>query len=259
MRVCFFPECISCILFDVKKNPLIITTSAEPPQVPPWLIINRGYARAVETYGGTLVMLTNTLKAHAEHVGNMMDGLLLPGGGDIDPRLYHQHKKKYSQDIDRPRDTIETILMKIALKRRVPILGICRGMEMINVHLGGTLYQDLHAEMHSPITHFNVIKNTDQDHIAHTVSIIKNSMLYTILGKESLAVNSIHHQGVNKLGTGLMVSATSSDGLAEAIELPNYPFLIGVQWHPERLIKNKMWLKLFKAFVDTSTQYSLKK
>ncbi len=236
----------------MSRHPLIVTTYAAPPQTPPWLIINRGYAKAIEACGGTLVMLTNEGIEHAEKMGELMDGLLLPGGGDINPHLYHKRKKPYTENIHTNPDTVECALFHIALRRKIPILGICRGMQMMNVCQGGTLYQDISREFNNSIKHLNVIENSDQNHIAHDITIEQNSKLYTILGKEKVAVNSVHHQGIAKLGTNIVISATASDGVVEAIEIPTQPFAIGIEWHPERLIKDKVWLKLFEAFVEAT-------
>jgi putative glutamine amidotransferase len=125
-------------------------------------------------------------------------------------------------------------------------------MQMMNVCQGGTLYQDISREFNNSIKHLNVIENSDQNHIAHDITIEQNSKLYTILGKEKVAVNSVHHQGIAKLGTNIVISATASDGVVEAIEIPTQPFAIGIEWHPERLIKDKVWLKLFEAFVEAT-------
>jgi putative glutamine amidotransferase len=149
-------------------------------------------------------------------------GLILSGGGDVHPDIYGGNPS-LCVSVDRARDELEFELLKVAFARKIPILGICRGIQVLNVFLGGTLLG--HIEGHS------AVEGEDR---RHAVNITPGTRLRAILGTESLEVNSAHHQALRELGKGLIVSAAANDGTIEAVELPGDHFVIGVQWHPER-------------------------
>ena len=167
-----------------------------------------------------------------ENIGavTQCDGLLLPGGDDVDPTLYGQKKSEKCGKQNPLRDRLDPALLKAFLPTGKPILGICRGMQMLNVHLGGTLHQDI-KELQQ-ICHQNSIYRAKP---SHTVTLAQNAKLQTILGADRITVNSIHHQALDSLGQGLFTAARSEDGIAEAVELEGHPFCIGLQWHPEIL------------------------
>lgn len=167
-------------------------------------------------------------------------GLLLPGGADVDPALYGQMPCEECGRPDRARDEAEPLLLQAFLEAGKPVLGICRGIQLMNAALGGTLVQDIKGHM----DFFHRAKST------HGVTICRDSMLYGVYGAECIPVNSMHHQAVDELGEGLRVSAVGDDGTIEGVELENYPFCIGVQWHPEHMSKkSEMQRRLFAAFV----------
>ncbi len=154
---------------------------------------------------------------------NLFDGLLLPGGGDLSPIFYHR-KNRGSHDICIAEDIIQILLFHRFLEQKKPILGVCKGMQLINVSLGGNLIQDL------PTHHFHAYQNGDRYHITKA---LPGSILHSLYGTECVT-NSAHHQAINKLGDHLRITQYAHDGVAEAIEHTSLP-IIGVQWHPERM------------------------
>jgi putative glutamine amidotransferase len=179
-----------------------------------------------------------------------LDGVLFAGGEDVDPTLYGERKKYDSVRVNRPRDEFEMSLLEQALERRVPILGICRGAQLINVELGGTLYQDLDQDVAPGCGHRQTDGGKARNEITHTVRISDpDSVLAGTVGG-SCRVNSIHHQAIRYLGRGLKVSAQSEDGLVEAIEAADdYPFLLAVQWHPEEIVNYPEQRRILENFI----------
>lgn len=173
------------------------------------------------------------------------DGLLLPGGADIDPKLYGQTPSEKCGKPNEIRDAAEPKILEAFLKTGKPILGICRGVQLLNVYMGGTLLQDIKdKQKYNHSDFFTRAKS------AHPISIIKNTKLYDILGTETAQVNSLHHQAIDKVGDGLKITAKSADGYIEALELEGHPFCVAVQWHPEHMSKKSdEQRKLFSAFV----------
>ena len=164
-----------------------------------------------------------------------VDGLLLAGGTDVDPALYGAEGEAGADEPDRVRDGLEGALLDEALERDLPVLGICRGLQFLNVHLGGTLRQ--HIEGHKRPKVRDV----------HGIAIAPGSRLESILGEREYVVNSRHHQGADRVGTGLAVTATAPDGVVEALELPGRRFVLAVQWHPEARTDGPD-AKVFEAF-----------
>jgi putative glutamine amidotransferase len=154
-------------------------------------------------------------------------GLVLGGGGDIDPKYYGEPNRQ-AQDPHRERDEMELALFKQARERGMPVLGICRGLQLINVGYGGTLAQHI-GDAHRGDTHLGGTSK----HATHPVDVVEGTLLKRVVGTARFEVVSRHHQAINVLGVGLRVSATSADGIVEAVEDPTLPFLLGVQWHPE--------------------------
>jgi putative glutamine amidotransferase len=180
-------------------------------------------------------------------------GLLLTGGSDVDPQLYGEPEHEKLGQTDRLRDAAELYLINKACSHNLPVLGICRGMQFINVALGGTLYQDLPSEFESDVLH-RADGERRFETLQHAIRIYEGSRLQSLLDASELPVNSVHHQGIKKLAEPLAASAQSiEDGLIEAIEHKSHPFMIGVQCHPESLADNirPVWRKLFKAFIDS--------
>lgn len=233
------------------KRPIILCTRTS---VNSYLLVNRAYVNAIENSGGTLIMLANNMESEElDNLLSFVDGVLLPGGSDVDPNLYGQDKKEYTGDSDNYRDIMESELIEKALAKKLPILAICRGLQILNVKLGGSLHQDVMKEMRGSINHDRHSEPT-RYFLAHKVSLKEGCLLKKIIDKDEIEVNSLHHQGINILGNGLVVSATAPDGLVEGVEMPDYPFLLGVQWHPEELATNPIWKGVFDAFIKACTK-----
>lgn len=179
-----------------------------------------------------------------------VDGVVLPGGSDIDPALYDSYPEKNLGNISPERDLWELKILELAMEMKKPILGICRGFQLINIYYGGSLKVDICGKNDlSKIPHMALM--VPKYYKTHKLEIKAGSRLAQVFNDEIIAVNSYHHQAVNKVGEGLKVSAVAPDGFIEGIEDPNYPYLVGVQWHPEMMAaKDPVQLKLFQDFVN---------
>lgn len=210
------------------------------------------YLRAILAAGGLPVVLPlETAGKDMEQLAGMCDGFLFSGGPDPHPFLFGEETQAHCGNASIARDTMELSLLKAAMAVRKPVLGICRGAQIINVGLGGTIYQDIpnQTERTFPIAHKQPFAYTVP---SHHVGIAKDTLLSQIAdGLTEIEVNSFHHQAVREPAPGLIVSALAPDSIIEAVEMPGYPYLIGVQWHPEHLWPRDMAAKnLFKSFVD---------
>ncbi len=170
-----------------------------------------------------------------------LDGVLFTGGGDIDPTYYRDSRHPRTQDPDAQRDSYELGLAGLALRADLPVLAVCRGLQLINVAAGGTLVQDIPSQMPAPVSHQLA---TPLDASAHDVTVERHSVLARVLESEldaggHVTVNSRHHQSAETPGEGFVVSATAPDGVVEAIERPKARFCLGVQWHPENYLERR--------------------
>lgn len=174
------------------------------------------------------------------------DGLLLPGGADISPRLYGQTPTEKCGKPNMLRDNAEMKMLEAFLPTNKPVLCICRGVQMLNVYCGGTLHQDIKLTQMSKHAHF-----PSRNKGIHSVKLFSHTKLAHILEADKVIVNSLHHQAIDRLAPGLTISAVSDDGFIEGLEIMYHPFCIGVQWHPEHMSKhNPTQQKLFDAFVN---------
>jgi putative glutamine amidotransferase len=177
------------------------------------------------------------------------DGLVLGGGCDVEPSLYGESGRAEARlELDPKRDATDFALLARALPKGTPILGVCRGLQVINVALGGTLVQDIPSERPSPVVHEQA--DDDKTRLDHTVAIAPDTRLASIAGAAEVAVNSRHHQAIARPGRGLRVSATAPDGVVEAVESQGAGWLLAVQWHPENLSGDPVSQKLFSEFAD---------
>jgi putative glutamine amidotransferase len=210
---------------------------------------NQPYAEAILRAGGMPVLIPNNLVVEdQDRLLSRLDGILLTGGYDIDPSFYGHPPHPRVEKPDAERDRLEMHLVSRASSSQQPFLGICRGLQVINVALGGSLYEHLPDQLPGNVHLENHAR--PRDFLAHLVAIPGGSRLAEILGEGERWVNSLHHQGVRRLAEGLQVTATAPDGLVEAIELPRHPFGLAVQWHPEELPNDSAMGKLFSTFVQ---------
>ena len=230
---------LSLIFKRLMNKPVIgITLDEEEEQTYskyPWYAARKNYSESIEIAGGISIFLPNNVKAINQYL-NFIDGLLVTGGDfDIDPQMYGQERKPTLR-IKNGRTNFEFKITKKAIQKKIPVLGICGGQQLINVVLGGTLLQHIPDVIDSDINHEQQNPRNEPSHFVH---IKKNTVLFSFVKCSKMFVNSAHHQAVDKLGKNLIVSAVSEDGVIEAIESTRSNYCLGVQWHPEFLIDNK--------------------
>lgn len=206
-----------------------------PEGLPNSVVMNQRYYHAVATAGAAPVLIPllddlATLRAIYERT----DGILIPGGVDVDPTTFGEEPRERLGRIDPARDRVEIQLVKWAVEDGKPVLGLCRGLQVINVALGGTLYQDLETEFPNAIKHdYFPTHGFSRDHLAHDVAVEAGSRMRHALTSSAVPVNSMHHQGIKALAGSLAASAVAPDGLIEAAESTSDSYVVGVQWHPE--------------------------
>ncbi len=218
----------------------------------PHYFLRARYPRAIEEAGGIpLILPLTTDPTLRQRLLSTLDGLLLTGSGpDLHPELYGEHQRFPFRVMSRRRSDFELDMARLAARAGLPTLGICGGMQAINVALGGTLVQDIPSELATALPHRPPGPATRS---SHTVQIAPHSLLRRIARRAEIQVNSSHHQSVKKLAPSLVATATAPDGVIEAIEAPRHPFLLGVQWHPEFLYdRDEVHRRLFWAFVKAA-------
>lgn len=225
-----------------------------------WEYIPKDYSTAI-THAGGIPLILPTIYVGAglkpaptlNELLDSVDGLLFTGGEDIHPSFYGEVPQERCGEIDQDRDRFEIELAERALNRKLPILGICRGIQLLNVVMGGSLYQDLSYRPGTAEDHHAPEERRYE--LIHKVRLIPGSRLYQILGSFEFEVTSTHHQMIKDLASSLKVSAVASDGVIEGVEAEEYPFLLAVQWHPERMLRRSPeQLSLFKAFVEAASR-----
>ena len=234
-------------------RPIIGITSDYKPGQKPVYQLDEFYAQAVYDAGGQpFIIPPLTDVANAAEIIRQISGLVISGGDfDIDPKLYGEEPHPKLGQINALRTCYELSLAREAFKRKLPVLGICGGIQLINVLAGGTLYQDIPSQYPNPIIHQQTHFKTEPSHV---IRLDTASRLYRIMGQEQLMVNSTHHQAVKDTGRGFKAAAWSPDGLIEAVEpLDGAGFVLGVQWHPEALYQtHNVWQRLFAEFISQS-------
>ena len=216
---------------------------------------NQAYVQAIERAGGAPVLIPPMSSADAlVTIRSQLDGLLLAGGSDVDPTLYGEDAIPECKSLDPERDRLELELAQWALQRRLPTFGICRGMQVLNVAAGGSLYQDIATQLRGGLDH--LAEGKARSHIAHDIRLDPSSTIAGILGSDRIDVNSFHHQSVKRLGQGFSVVAVAQDGVVEAMETADAPFLVAVQYHPEELERHDPGSqRLFQAFVAAASRH----
>ena len=226
----------------------------EPPTLSPVMTVGYAYLQAIADAGGVPVLIPLGLSQPAlEKLAGRLDGLLLAGGGDIAPRFYGAEPHPKTNGVDEQRDEAELLLAGWAMRRDVPLLAICRGIQVLNVAAGGTLYQDIASECPQCIKHDRFYPTHPLDELAHSVELKAGSRLAGVFGQSRIWVNSRHHQAARRLGAGLVATAWAEDGICEGLELPGARFCVGVQWHPENLRQvAPATAGLFAAFIEAA-------
>jgi putative glutamine amidotransferase len=212
-------------------------------------VVYDDYVEAVLVSGGLPMLLpvvrsAESCVAYAQH----LHGLLIPGSpADLDPAHYGEEPHPRLGPVNLLRTDFEIQLVRLALARELPVFGICGGAQVLNVALGGSLYQDIPSQVPK------AYKHSGSPERAHSVDIVPDTRLAATLGVQEMRVNSLHHQAVKVPGQGMVASASARDGVIEAVEIPDQPFVIGVQWHPERLfVEDEAAQRLFSAFVQAA-------
>jgi putative glutamine amidotransferase len=217
---------------------------------------NQSYVRAVEAAGGAPILIPHLEDANAlRRIYDMLDGILLSGGVDIHSKFYGQEPHPALDPSDVGMDRTETTLLPWALEDDMPVLGICRGEQVLNVVMGGTLIQDIYSQYPTTIDHRESYKRRIRDFLAHDIVIQDGTRLRELVGADRVWVNTSHHQSVDQVAPGLIATAWSPDGIVEAVESPDRRVLVAVQCHPEELWRKQAWAKrLFAAFVEATVE-----
>jgi putative glutamine amidotransferase len=230
-----------------------------PADLPHSWVMNHRYYTALASVGAAPVMvplLTGDADA-LRAVYDALDGVFIAGGVDVDPSSYGERRAEACGRTDPDRDAVEILYARWARSEGKPIFGVCRGLQIMNVAGGGSLYQDCEAFYEGAMKH-DYFPNAGhaRDYLAHTVRVERGTRLHGVLGEDEVQVNSMHHQGLARIAAGFVVSATAPDGLIEALEATDHPFALGVQWHPEMLVDSDAGTRrLFEAFVAASREY----
>jgi putative glutamine amidotransferase len=245
----------------MRRRPVIgiptQTQEAVPGQLPPCWIMGKSYITSLTALGALPWVIpliaddVDTLRGIYEQ----LDGLFLAGGVDMNPATYGESPTSYCGRTDPDRDAVELSLTRWAQEDQMPILGVCRGIQVMNVAAGGALYQDVHAQHQDAIKHDYYPYHGDytRDLRIHPVSLEPQTRLSHLFETDRIKVNSMHHQGIARLASAYRATSYAEDGLIESIEAPNGHFAIGVQWHPEEFVgKDAATDRLFKAFLSAA-------
>ena len=206
-----------------------------------------GYLGGLEQAGATPIMLPLTdNEEELRQLADLADGFLIPGGQDVNPALYGEEPQEKTIEISPIKDSAEQTFLTFMLQQDKPVLGICRGIQLLNVRYGGTLYQDLPNEIHQKHQ-----MDPPYNMFCHMVNLIPDTPISEIIGRDTLEVNSIHHQAIHEVAPSMKVMAVTEQNVVEGIYDPNHKFVLGIQWHPEYLYeRDKESRKIFQAFVN---------
>lgn len=211
--------------------------------------VQHSYIRAVTQAGGVPILVPAILPAdELNELYSHLQGILFSGGGDISLKYFDGEQHPSIHEVDEARDVAEFSLLRQSVQHQKPFLAICRGMQVMNVALGGTLHTHIPDHIQNSLKH----DNQDFTLLSHPVNIDEESKMAEIFGETLLQVNSLHHQGIKDLASNLRIVGHAPDGVIEAVEIPGHPYAIGVQWHPEWLTDQPVMRRLFKSFVDAA-------
>lgn len=216
--------------------------------------IQNTYIQAVIAGGGIPFVIPTGVEKDVQQITKLLDGLLISGGGDMNPYEFNEEPLPQLGNVTPERDSIELELVRHMLALDKPILGICRGHQVLNVALGGTLYQDIISQSTGPILQHD--QKAKREHPSHAVHIEKGTLLESAATSDRIMVNSFHHQALKDIPAPLIVSGKASDGIVEAVESTDHRFVIGVQWHPEALMENadQVSIRLFGAYMKACAE-----
>jgi putative glutamine amidotransferase len=238
------------------------TLGEKPVHTSPGWVMEQRYVQVLAGLGAVpwIIPLLDGDEETLRSIYPRLDGVFLTGGVDIDPSCYQQQRHPLCGRTDPPRDWTETRLLQWAMNDRKPILGVCRGLQMINVSLGGSLFQDVPTQLKGAIEHDSLppAGSDSSNPIMHPVRVARGTKLHDILGASEIEVNSTHHQGIAELAQGLVPAAWAPDGLIEAIEANERdgPYLVAVQWHPEDMAQHVPPMRqLFQSFLEAAAAY----
>ena len=234
-------------------HPVIGLTSfqGKNPDGLPTVSLLEAYVSAIMQAGGVPVLIPSMLaKTDWKALYERLDGILFTGGGDIAPEYYNGEMHPRVDGIDSLRDSVELDMFRKVVADGKPFFGICRGIQTINVGLGGTLYEHLGEQLRGNVDH--TYPSSMRTVLVHEIKVEEDTRLVDIVKEPILKVNSLHHQGIKDVAPGLRVTGHAPDGLVEAVELPEHPFGIAVQWHPEWLTNQQPTRNLFRAFVEAA-------
>jgi len=236
------------------RYPLIgLPTLAIPGASPPRYGVNQAYVRAIEAAGAAPVLIPLLHDAdRLESIYRRLDGMVLPGGDDVAPDRYGERPIGDLNVVEPERDRVELELARWAVRDDLPTLGICRGLQVLNVALGGTLYQDLIYQKATQVEHSHR-HGKGRSGLIHHVRLDPDSRLAQLIDETDVEVNSLHHQAVKEVAPTLRITGKSEDGVIEALEAPDHRFLISVQWHPEEISDLDWVQRLFSGFVKAAS------
>ncbi len=217
----------------------------------PTSTLQHSYINAIEEAGGLPVPVPCHLPEEVVHdLYDRLDGVLFSGGGDISLQFFAGTPHPRIDGVDEARDRAELVLLRAAASQGKPLLGICRGAQVMNVALGGTLYTHIPGQLPNALDHD--YPGSLRRELVHPVQVEETSFAAHIFGETLLHVNSLHHQGLRDIASSLHVAGRSPDGLVEVVELPDHPYAIAVQWHPEWLTDQPAMQRLFRSFVEAA-------
>ena len=216
--------------------------------------VNEPYVRCIEAVGGLPFLIPGLDDGKdIERLLGYVDGVLLPGGVDVDPMHFGENPMPSLGDVNPMWDDLELHVARVALQRDLPVLGICRGVQVLNVAAGGSLYQDIPSQIDGELCQHS--QRAPRWYPIHGVMIELGSVLEKMLGPGEVRVNSFHHQAIKELAPGFRMTAKSGDGVIEAVESKSHTFALGVQWHPEHMVEYyPRQLEIFRRFVEVSSQ-----